>query len=127
MPLCPHICLLYAICWLILADNPEENGFLSARLNNVRYCFNLFIHVFPSFPGGGRQTVTAVSGRSGAARRQNDRQKGAYFSPAASSTLCSSTFAPFSAQVGRIFSASLWLIPFSQGMKIMLAGATLLI
>ncbi len=29
--------------------------------------------------------------------------------------------------VGRIFSASLWLIPFSQGMKIMLAGATLLI
>lgn len=127
MPLCPHICLLYAICWLILADNPEENGFLSARLNNVRYCFNLFIHVVPSFPGGGRQTVTAVSGRSGAARRLNDRQKGAYFSPAASSTLCSSTFAPFSAQVGRIFSASLWLIPFSQGMKIMLAGATLLI
>ena len=127
MPLCPHICLLYAICWLILADNPEENGFLSARLNNVRYCFNLFIHVVPSFPGGGRQTVTAVSGRSSAARRQNDRQKGAYFSPAASSTLCSSMFAPFSAQVGRIFSASLWLIPFSQGMKIMLAGATLLI
>ncbi len=126
MPLCPHICLLYAICWLILADNPEENGFLSARLNNVRYCFNLFIHVVPSFPGGGRRTVTAVSGRTGA-RRQNDRQKGAYFSPAASSTLCSSTFAPFSAHVGRIFSASLWLIPFSQGMKIMLAGATLLI
>ena len=127
MPLCPHICLLYAICWLILADNPEENGFLSARLNNVRYCFNLFIHVVPSFPGGGRQTVTAVSGRSGAARRQNARQNGAYFYPAASSTQCSSTFAPFSAQVGRIFSASLWLIPFSQGMKIMLAGATLLI
>ena len=127
MPLCPHICLLYAICWLILADNPEENGFLSARLNSVRYCFNLFIPVVPSFSGGGRRTVTAVRGRSGAARRQNGRQKGAYFSPAASSTLCSSTFAPFSAQVGRIFSASLWLIPFSQGMKIMLAGATLLI
>jgi hypothetical protein len=44
----------------------------------------------------------------------------------AASTLCNSTFAPFSDHSGRIFSASLWLMPFTQGMKIMLAGAILL-
>lgn len=52
MPLCPHTCLLYAIYWLILADNPQINGFLSARVNNLRYCFNLVMPAVISFPEG---------------------------------------------------------------------------
>ena len=49
-----------------------------------------------------------------------------YLSRAADRTLCNSTFAPFSDHSGRILSASLWLMPFTQGIKIMLAGAILL-
>ena len=52
MPLWLHTCLLYAIYWLILADNPQINGFLSARVNNLRYCFNLVMPAVISFPEG---------------------------------------------------------------------------
>jgi len=73
--------------------------------------------------------------RSGAGRRQalsplsrcrlcHKGQRGSIASAAASAA-CSSTFAPFSAQPGRIASASLWLSPSMQGQNTMAVGATL--
>ncbi len=46
-------------------------------------------------------------------------------SPAVLSTACSSTLAPASRSSGVAFSISLWLMPPSQGTKIMPVGATL--
>ena len=50
---------------------------------------------------------------------------GPYFAPARSRMACSSTSQPAARSSGVAFSISLWLMPFSQGTKIMPVGVTL--
>jgi Cu(I)/Ag(I) efflux system membrane protein CusA/SilA len=69
----------------------------------------------------GEPLTRSRSGNNGA------RVGGYAFPPttsAFSSTACSSTSAPAEAHSGVMFSASLWLMPSMQGVKIMAAGAT---